>query len=129
MFFSPNICSNPVNNPKLYPTLYNLESIKSENLKKIAKNLVFEKSFSRKYHFFWQKSLLEKLNISEKRYFFRKFCFRPKTSFFENYNFEDNFWKKSFFSSLQMILNLNLNNLHLVLELVYLISALIVEDE
>lgn len=146
MFFSPNICSNPVNNPKLYPTLCNLESIKSEKKiqkccfatkmtflpirsKPISKRNPRSKAISQRN----SRPKAEIAILDQKCHFFRKISAKSlflETLFFsEKVAFEDIFEKKDIFSSLHMILNLNLNNLHLVLELVYLISALIVEDE
>jgi len=79
------------------------------------------------------KKFLKLLFLIKNVIFFAKISSKSlflETLFFsEKVTFEEIFEKKDFFSSLHMILNLNLNNLHLVLELVYLISALIVEDE
>ena len=89
---------------------------------------------------FLESHFRENITFLAKKVFSRKVTFQKNVTFSGNSAFDQNvifrklqfrgqFLKKVIFSSLQMILNLNLNNLHLVLELVYLISALIVEDE
>lgn len=57
MFFSPNICPNPVNNPKLYPTFWNYESTNS------GQSSLFDENGSKKL--FLQK-LLFLMQIFEK---------------------------------------------------------------
>ena len=77
-------------------------------------------------------SFFGKLGLQEVFCFFQnasKSTFSSKTPGFSKKVTVGNILDKDIFSSSHVILNLNLNNLHLVLELVYLISALIVKDE